>query len=84
MRTTASGERRSLDCDKIFEYRAMFDRCQVLEMKEECDDRRRERELMMASSANAFHMTSALRHAPFCAPTARPFTLDYSSFLHIW
>jgi hypothetical protein len=25
----SSGERRSLDCDKIFEYRGMFDRCQV-------------------------------------------------------
>jgi hypothetical protein len=60
----------------------MFDRCQVLEMKEESDVRRKESELMVAASASALHMTSALR--PVLRPNCAPFTLDYSSFLHIW
>ena len=61
-----SGGRRSLDCDKMFEYRGMFDRCQVLEMKEECDVRRKESE---SASASALHMTSALR--PVLRPNLR-------------
>jgi hypothetical protein len=64
-----SGERKSLDCDKMFEYRGMFDRCQVLEMKEECDVRRKESESMVAASAGALHMTSALR--PVLRPNLR-------------